>query len=130
MQLRCGFRKATKKPESKKVEEELGPAHSESSEAAVQRRPPAPHWDRPPSTPRAFGRLIRPFLFTVGVGGVSGVWVELTLSAVSRTGGDSMSVHRLLLRLGGHLAVRVPQVSSAELLRGTASRLDGEGATS
>uniref|UniRef100_A0A3Q0QTM7 rhomboid protease n=1 Tax=Amphilophus citrinellus TaxID=61819 RepID=A0A3Q0QTM7_AMPCI len=71
LQQRCGFRKATRKPESKKVEEELGPAHNESSETAVQRRTPTPHWDHPPSTPRAFGRLFRPFVFTVGVTGFS-----------------------------------------------------------
>lgn len=115
-QQRCGFRKAARKPESKKVEEELGPAHSESSEAAAQRRTPAPHWDQqaPPSPPRAFGRLVRPLVFTIGVGDV--VSMAMTPLMMSRTGVDSMSVYRLLLRLGGHLAVRVPQVSSAELL--------------
>ncbi|XP_063349392.1 presenilin-associated rhomboid-like protein, mitochondrial [Pelmatolapia mariae] len=72
-QQRCGFRKAARKPESKKVEEELGPAHSESSEAAAQRRTPAPHWDHqaPPSPPRAFGRLVRPLVFTIGFTGCS-----------------------------------------------------------
>ncbi|KAM4567197.1 presenilin-associated rhomboid-like protein, mitochondrial isoform 2-T2 [Odontesthes bonariensis] len=62
-QQRCGFRKVAKKTETKKAEEELGPAHSESSEAAVPRRSPAP--------PRAFGRLVRPLLFTVGFTGCS-----------------------------------------------------------
>ncbi|KAM6933369.1 presenilin-associated rhomboid-like protein, mitochondrial [Xenentodon cancila] len=69
---RCGFRKAARKPETKKAEEELGPAHTESSEMAVQRRNNA-HWDQqdPPGTPRAFSRLVRPFLFTVGFTGCS-----------------------------------------------------------
>ncbi|XP_072247951.1 presenilin-associated rhomboid-like protein, mitochondrial isoform X1 [Leuresthes tenuis] len=70
-QQRCGFKKAAKKTESKKVEEELGPAHSESSEAAVQRRTPQPNHQAAPSSPRAMGRLVRPLLFTVGFTGCS-----------------------------------------------------------
>ncbi|XP_008285452.1 presenilins-associated rhomboid-like protein, mitochondrial isoform X2 [Stegastes partitus] len=72
-QQRCGFRKAARKPESKKVEEELGPAHTELSEAGAHRRSPAPHLDQqaPPSSPRAFGRLLRPLVFTVGFTGCS-----------------------------------------------------------
>ncbi|XP_022594401.1 presenilins-associated rhomboid-like protein, mitochondrial [Seriola dumerili] len=70
---RCGFRKAARKPESKKVEEELAPPHTESSEAAIQRRTSTPHCDQqaPPSSPRAFSRLIRPLVFTVGFTGCS-----------------------------------------------------------
>ncbi|KAM7412478.1 hypothetical protein PAMA_020043 [Pampus argenteus] len=61
-QHRRGFRKVAKKPECKKVEEQ-GPAHSDHS---------APHWQKtPPRTPRAFGRLVRPLLFTVGFTGCS-----------------------------------------------------------
>ncbi|XP_051255643.1 presenilins-associated rhomboid-like protein, mitochondrial isoform X4 [Dicentrarchus labrax] len=73
-QQRCGFRKASKKPESKKVEEELIPhQHAESSEVAVPRRSPAPHsvHHRPPGSPRAFSRLLRPLVFTVGFTGCS-----------------------------------------------------------
>ncbi|KAM4743434.1 presenilin-associated rhomboid-like protein, mitochondrial isoform 3-T3 [Anableps anableps] len=65
-QQRC-FRKAARKPEPKKPEDP-GPAHAEPSEAALQNRAPV----RPPfSSPRAFGRLVRPFLFTVGFTGCS-----------------------------------------------------------
>ncbi|KAM9732772.1 LOW QUALITY PROTEIN: presenilin-associated rhomboid-like protein, mitochondrial [Menidia menidia] len=73
VQQRCGFKKASKKPEPKKVEEELGPAQSESTEAAVQRRVATPHVTQqaPPSSPREFGRLVRPLLFTVGFTGCS-----------------------------------------------------------
>ncbi|KAM8905334.1 presenilin-associated rhomboid-like protein, mitochondrial [Spinachia spinachia] len=72
-QHRCGFRKVAKKPELKKAEEELAPPHAESSEVATQRRSPAPHVEhRAPLTPRrAFGRLVRPLLFTVGFTGCS-----------------------------------------------------------
>ncbi|KAL7401417.1 hypothetical protein ABVT39_027856 [Epinephelus coioides] len=68
LQQRCGFRKAAKKPEPKKVEEDLG------AEAAVQRRTPTPQLEQQqaaPSSPRAFNRLIRPFIFTVGFTGCS-----------------------------------------------------------
>uniref|UniRef100_A0A7N8XVY3 rhomboid protease n=1 Tax=Mastacembelus armatus TaxID=205130 RepID=A0A7N8XVY3_9TELE len=68
----CGFKKATRKPESKRVvPEEPGPPHTESSEAAIQRRTPAPQWDQqaPSGPPRAFGRLFRPLVFTVGFTG-------------------------------------------------------------
>lgn len=70
VQQRCGFRKAARKPESRKVEEELGHVHSESSEAPPPRRsPPTPQWEQqaPPSSPRSFGRLFRPLVFTIGV---------------------------------------------------------------
>ncbi|XP_037323535.2 presenilin-associated rhomboid-like protein, mitochondrial [Pungitius pungitius] len=72
-QQRCGFRKVAKKPELKKAEEELGPPHAESSEVAPQRRTPAPQVEhRAPQTPhRAFGRLVRPLVFTVGFTGCS-----------------------------------------------------------
>ncbi|XP_077397958.1 presenilin-associated rhomboid-like protein, mitochondrial isoform X1 [Festucalex cinctus] len=72
-QQRCGFRKVARKPESKKVEHELG--HLDSSEVASHRRAPSPHWESPPppssSSPRAFGRLVRPLFFTVGFTGCS-----------------------------------------------------------
>ncbi|XP_034405123.1 presenilins-associated rhomboid-like protein, mitochondrial [Cyclopterus lumpus] len=72
-QQRCGFRKVAKKPESKKVEEDLVPPRAESLEAAAQRRSPAPHTEHraPPSSPRAFGQLLRPLVFTVGFTGCS-----------------------------------------------------------
>ncbi|KAK2913131.1 presenilin-associated rhomboid-like protein, mitochondrial isoform X1 [Channa argus] len=72
-QQRCGFRKATRKPEPRKGEEETGPTHTESSEAVVHRRTSTPHWDQqtPSGSPRAFGRLLRPFVFTVGFTGCS-----------------------------------------------------------
>ncbi|XP_051933579.1 presenilins-associated rhomboid-like protein, mitochondrial isoform X3 [Hippocampus zosterae] len=73
LQQRCAFRKVAKKPESKKVEDELG--HFDSSEVASHRRTSNPHWELPPpsspSSPRAFGRLVRPLLFTVGFTGCS-----------------------------------------------------------
>ncbi|XP_077579431.1 presenilin-associated rhomboid-like protein, mitochondrial [Stigmatopora nigra] len=69
LQQRSGFRKVARKSESKKVEHEVG--HLDTSEVASHRRtsPPAP----PPSSgsPRAFGRLVRPLLFTVGFTGCS-----------------------------------------------------------
>lgn len=82
-QQRCGFKKATRKPEPKKVEEELHSTHSESSEPAAHRRDSTPYWEQqaPPSPPRAFGRLVRPFLFTVGVGDVYLLVLEVTSSA-------------------------------------------------
>ncbi|KAM6932034.1 presenilin-associated rhomboid-like protein, mitochondrial isoform 1-T1 [Lycodopsis pacificus] len=73
-QQRCGFRKAAKKPESKKVEEELVTPHTESSEATLHRRTPAPHVEQhqaAPRSPRAFSRLLRPLVFTVGFTGCS-----------------------------------------------------------
>ncbi|KAM6988458.1 presenilin-associated rhomboid-like protein, mitochondrial isoform 2-T2 [Tautogolabrus adspersus] len=72
-QQRCGFRKAAKKPETKKVEEELVPPHTESSEPIVQRRTSTPNWDHqtPLGSPRAFSRLIKPLVFTVGFTGCS-----------------------------------------------------------
>ncbi|XP_058489833.1 presenilin-associated rhomboid-like protein, mitochondrial [Solea solea] len=73
LQQRCGFRKAARKPESKKVEEDLGSPHTESAESAVQRRTATPHWEQQalPSSPRAFSRLIKPLVFTVGFTGCS-----------------------------------------------------------
>ncbi|XP_057684953.1 presenilins-associated rhomboid-like protein, mitochondrial [Corythoichthys intestinalis] len=73
-QQRSGFRKVARKPESKKVEDELG--HLDSSEVASNRQTSSPHWASappPPSSgsPRAFGRLVRPLLFTVGFTGCS-----------------------------------------------------------
>ncbi|XP_074535736.1 presenilin-associated rhomboid-like protein, mitochondrial [Halichoeres trimaculatus] len=65
-QQRCGFRKATRKPEPKKVEEELGPPHTETSEPMVHRRT-----STPPGPTREFGRLLKPLVFTVGFTGCS-----------------------------------------------------------
>lgn len=72
LQQRCGFRKAGRKPESRRAEEELGPAHTQPPEAAAPRRTSTPHLEQqaPPSSPRAFGRLLRPLVFTVGVSDV------------------------------------------------------------
>ncbi|XP_040040553.2 presenilin-associated rhomboid-like protein, mitochondrial isoform X2 [Gasterosteus aculeatus] len=71
IQQRCGFRKVSKKPESKKAEEELAPPHAEASEVAPQRRTPAPQVEHraPLRSHRAFGRLVRPLVFTVGFTG-------------------------------------------------------------
>uniref|UniRef100_G3NKI2 rhomboid protease n=1 Tax=Gasterosteus aculeatus aculeatus TaxID=481459 RepID=G3NKI2_GASAC len=71
IQQRCGFRKVFKKPESKKAEEELAPPHAEASEVAPQRRTPAPQVEHraPLRSHRAFGRLVRPLVFTVGFTG-------------------------------------------------------------
>ncbi len=129
-QQRCGFRKATRKPESKKVEEEWGSPHAESSEAAVPRRTSTPHWDQQAPPSRDFSRLFRPLVFTVGVGAVYLCMLGVTWSVMSWIGVNSMSVYRLLFWLSGHLAVRVPQVSSPELLWWDQSWLAGEGATS
>lgn len=131
LQQQCGFRKAARKPESRKVEEDLGHSHAESSEAPPPRRhPTSPQWEQqaPPSSPRAFSRLLRPLVFTVGVRCRS---PDLTSDIISDVpeGANAMSVHRLLFRLGGHLAVRVAQVPSPELLRRGPSRLAGEAAT-
>ncbi|XP_054649459.1 presenilins-associated rhomboid-like protein, mitochondrial isoform X1 [Dunckerocampus dactyliophorus] len=63
-QQRCGFRKVPRKPEAKKVDEELGPAHLDSSEVASHRQLHS-------SSPRSFSRLLRPVVFTVGFTGCS-----------------------------------------------------------
>lgn len=130
-QQRRGFRKASRKPETKKVEE-VQPPPTESSEAAIHRRTSTPHLDQqaPSSSPRAFGRLVRPFVFTVGVGVVYLSVSEVTSSARSQAGVNAMSVYRLLLRLSSHLAVWVSQVPSPELLERYESWLAGEAATS
>ncbi|XP_041655351.1 presenilins-associated rhomboid-like protein, mitochondrial isoform X2 [Cheilinus undulatus] len=72
-QQRCSFRKAARKPETKKLEEEPGPPHIESSEPTVQRRTSTPHiaHQTPHGSPRAFSRLLKPFVFTVGFTGCS-----------------------------------------------------------
>ncbi|XP_029372910.1 presenilins-associated rhomboid-like protein, mitochondrial isoform X2 [Echeneis naucrates] len=72
-QQRCSFRKAARKPESKKVEEELGQPHKESPDAVSHRRTSTPYWDQqaPPSPPRTFSHLIKPLVFTVGFTGCS-----------------------------------------------------------
>lgn len=72
-QQRCGFRKAARKPESKRVEEDPGPPQTTSPPQPTLRRTSAPHWDQqaPPGSTRAFGRLVRPLVFTVGFTGCS-----------------------------------------------------------
>ncbi|XP_076025975.1 presenilin-associated rhomboid-like protein, mitochondrial isoform X2 [Genypterus blacodes] len=72
VQQRCGFRKEARKPESRKVEEKPGPAHTDTTEVA-HRRTTAPYGEpqAPPTPPRAFGRLLKPLLFTVGFTGCS-----------------------------------------------------------
>lgn len=47
------------------MEEELGPPHTETSEPALHRRVSDP---TPPGPTREFGRLLKPLVFTVGVG--------------------------------------------------------------
>ncbi|XP_040929365.1 presenilins-associated rhomboid-like protein, mitochondrial isoform X2 [Betta splendens] len=73
LQQRCGFRKASKKPEPKKVLEEEASPHVESSEAALNRQTTTPQWNQraPSGSPRALSRLIRPFVFTIGFTGCS-----------------------------------------------------------
>ncbi|XP_068173556.1 presenilin-associated rhomboid-like protein, mitochondrial isoform X2 [Antennarius striatus] len=65
-----GFKKASRKPESRKVEEELEAPHTESPEAAAPRQMPAPP-QAPPRSMLSFRRLIKPFAFTVGFTGCS-----------------------------------------------------------
>ncbi|XP_029922426.1 presenilins-associated rhomboid-like protein, mitochondrial [Myripristis murdjan] len=66
-QQRCGFRRAAKKAELKRAEEEVAPPQPEPSRA-----PPPPWVPRdPPGPPRSFGRLLKPLLFTVGFTGCS-----------------------------------------------------------
>ncbi|XP_013888759.1 presenilins-associated rhomboid-like protein, mitochondrial [Austrofundulus limnaeus] len=50
-----------------------GPAHTETPKSAVQHRTPTPMVDPEAtiSSPRSFGRLVRPFFFTVGFTGCS-----------------------------------------------------------
>lgn len=70
-QQRCGFRKAARKVEPKKGSvEEVGQPHAELAEKELSQRrtqplptPPTPHMP-----PRAFGRLVKPLVFTIGVG--------------------------------------------------------------
>ncbi|XP_030633181.1 presenilins-associated rhomboid-like protein, mitochondrial [Chanos chanos] len=73
-QQKCGFRKAAKKAEPKKgTWEGAGHSQAEQSDIISQRKvvtpqpePPAPH-----TPPRAFGRLVKPLVFTVGFTGCS-----------------------------------------------------------
>lgn len=114
LQQQCSFRRAYRRPESRKVEEDLSPSHTQTSEAPAPRRPTTtPHSEHPvpPNSPRAFGRLLRPFVFTVGVRCFS-----LRGCRGPSPKDNVMSVHRLRLRPGGHLAVRSLEVSSPELL--------------
>uniref|UniRef100_H2T3M7 rhomboid protease n=1 Tax=Takifugu rubripes TaxID=31033 RepID=H2T3M7_TAKRU len=70
LQQQCSFRRAYRRPESRKVEEDLSPSRTQTSEGPAPRRPTTtPHSEHPvpPNSPRAFGRLVRPFVFTVGV---------------------------------------------------------------
>lgn len=70
IQQRCGFRKAAKKTETKKgnveemteTEPSEGTIHSRRG-ASPQVEPPAPF-----TPPRDFGRLVKPLVFTIGVG--------------------------------------------------------------
>ncbi|XP_028817818.1 presenilins-associated rhomboid-like protein, mitochondrial [Denticeps clupeoides] len=72
-QQKRGFRKATKKPEPKKAgPEEAGPSPAEKNEGLLQRQATSPpETSRPQMPPRAFGRLIKPLVFTVGFTGCS-----------------------------------------------------------
>ncbi|CAK6983337.1 LOW QUALITY PROTEIN: presenilins-associated rhomboid-like protein%2C mitochondrial [Scomber scombrus] len=69
-QQRCAFRKAAKKPEAKRAEEELVPTRIEP-----EKKNPTPLWEQlpPPSSSRGppLSRLIKPMLFTVGFTGCS-----------------------------------------------------------
>ncbi|KAM9853698.1 presenilin-associated rhomboid-like protein, mitochondrial [Aulostomus maculatus] len=73
LQQRRGFKKVVRKPESRKAEEEPGPSRVSPSDAVAHRRTSTPHLDHhaPPGSPRAFSRLIRPLVFTVGFTGCS-----------------------------------------------------------
>lgn len=67
-QQQCSFRRASRKPESRKVEED--PSPTQTSEARAPNRTTSPPlWEQPgpPKSPRAYGRLLRPLVFTVGV---------------------------------------------------------------
>ncbi|XP_020514814.2 presenilin-associated rhomboid-like protein, mitochondrial isoform X2 [Labrus bergylta] len=72
-QQRCGFKKAAKKPEIKKVEKEVAPPKTESYEHIAQQRTTGPNLDHPPhyGPPLLFSQLIKPFVFTVGFTGCS-----------------------------------------------------------
>lgn len=59
-QHRCGFKKAARKPELRRPEEDLAPSPSP---------PPLPLREAPQGPHRAFGRLLRPMVFTVGFTG-------------------------------------------------------------
>ncbi|XP_028321127.1 presenilins-associated rhomboid-like protein, mitochondrial isoform X1 [Gouania willdenowi] len=84
-----GFKKITRKPELKKTPEEISPTHTEP--AIQSRQNPFPRLDlqAPPTSPRAFGRLVRPFLFTVGFTGSSfaaaSIWQYETLQSRVRS---------------------------------------------
>lgn len=64
-QQRCGFRKVAKKAELKKsVAEE-----AEQNEVILKKTvDPLPDPPAPQRSSRSFGRLVKPFVFTVGVG--------------------------------------------------------------
>ncbi|XP_066565826.1 presenilin-associated rhomboid-like protein, mitochondrial isoform X2 [Amia ocellicauda] len=73
-QQRCGFKKAPKKNEVKKVEAEDGGRNQlVSSDASVQKKTLTPPAEFPaPNVPtRSFARLLKPFVFTVGFTGCS-----------------------------------------------------------
>ncbi|XP_032400785.1 presenilins-associated rhomboid-like protein, mitochondrial isoform X2 [Xiphophorus hellerii] len=69
-QQRRGFKKASRTPEPKQPEPKQPEGPVLQNQAPVPPRAPAP--------PRAFGRLVRPFLFTVGFSGssfgVAAIW--------------------------------------------------------
>lgn len=64
-QQKCGFRKVAKKVEPKK-----GVAEEIEANEILQKKDVAPPPDRPTPHPptRSFGRLVKPFVFTIGVG--------------------------------------------------------------
>ncbi|XP_041920703.1 presenilins-associated rhomboid-like protein, mitochondrial [Alosa sapidissima] len=73
-QQRCGFRKTAKKVEPKKGSvEEAGQPHVELAERELTQRKsvPSPTPPTPQMPPRAFGRLVKPLVFTIGFTGCS-----------------------------------------------------------
>lgn len=128
-QQQCNFRKAYRKPESRKADEDPSRSRTQPSEATAPHRlntTPQMEHPVPPHSPRPFGRLVRPLVFTMGVSWRS----PQGLVGWCHTGDNVMSVHRLRLRLGSHLAVWILEVSSPELLWRSASWLAGKTATS
>nr|XP_015217044.1 PREDICTED: presenilins-associated rhomboid-like protein, mitochondrial [Lepisosteus oculatus] len=72
-QQRRGFRRASKKTETKPVEaEDAGRRQPVSSDTAVQKKGLAPHSEPPaPAAARSFTRLFKPMVFTLGFTGCS-----------------------------------------------------------
>lgn len=67
-QQRCGFRKVAKKAEPNKGLAEVGEQHEVVLKKAVD---PLPDPPAPQRSSRSFGRLVKPFVFTVGFTGCS-----------------------------------------------------------